>query len=100
MFWPIDEIARRKLNQQDTWKCCRIERIGEDILCDGGIPYPSKNGLRWDRREIQKVIITKSDLDKARHDFETVSGNCWKCQGSGDIPDLTKLFMEHKRGRG
>lgn len=95
MFWSLNKIARRKLNQPDTWECCRVKHVGTDIICEGGIPQIRKRRViktkkRWPRHERQTIVITQAELDAEIEKYVSAKGLCANCFGGGQTVDYSR----------
>jgi hypothetical protein len=92
MIYFCEEVARKKLNQPPEWKSCIWERIGPDAQkIEGGIPTIRTRGKykgrpKWGKRsEFVACIVTDEEVRQEEQRYETETGNCCKCQGSGQV---------------
>lgn len=74
----INSIARRKLGTPNDWEVFRVEWIGDQILCEGGIPRvitrgPKKGRKRWDKCETRRVIISRNEIEAEK---KSNNGSC------------------------
>lgn len=86
MIPHVDEIARRKLSKPPEWEICRAEWIGDNILCEGGVPRiisrgPNKGKKRWDKNNLDRVIVSEAEIELEKEQYESETGKCWRCIG-------------------
>lgn len=86
----IDVVARKKLGQPQEWRWCKFEAIGDtdDCLVEGGVPRLLQKGKNkgrptWRDSVLSKCVVTRSEMDQAKADYETETGKCNECAGSG-----------------
>lgn len=83
-FW-YEEIARKKVGGDPDWKAAIWQACkGHDSLIEGAVPRVGLDGKpRWIGIELDKVVVTDAELRQAKLDYETETGKCCKCAGSG-----------------
>lgn len=84
----MNEAARKKLGQDEGWRWCKAEVIGDDMLLEGAHPNIISKGKRkgqatWKGIALTKVVLTRADIDQAEADYEARTCCCRKCGGSG-----------------
>lgn len=84
----IDRVARKKLNALESWEHYKWEIVSlDDLLVTGGIARLLKSGKREGRRtwdgKGQTVVVTAAELSAEYLLYESETGNCHKCGGSG-----------------
>lgn len=79
-----DSAAQRKIGIA-RWEPCTFEVVAGGLLCTGGIPTTIKNGKKkWPVAKLrEKVILTREDVTAEEIRYETETGNCHICYGSG-----------------
>lgn len=86
----IDTVACRKMNHLPGWEPYAWETIGTDgIKVTGGIPRILTRGNRkgqkkWDGKG-DIVIVVKYEIDAEESRYETETGKCHNCMGTGDV---------------
>lgn len=91
MFDAILTVARVKLGTGDDWRWCESEMTnhGDFILKGACFPLHPKTGRPNYRavkvRDLQTVVVTKSEIVAACHEYEQRTGTCSKCDGSGQV---------------
>lgn len=90
-FGFIEEVARRKANGGPGWAICKIERVNNGSLVEGGIARPLKSGPykgrpTWrDCKHFDKVIVTDAEADAEEAAYVRRTGNCHRCMGVGNL---------------
>ena len=86
----LNVVARKKLGQPQEWRWCKFEMIGDtyDCVVEGGVPRVLKSGERkgqptWRDCALTKCVVTQAEHDQAKADYETETGKCNACAGSG-----------------
>lgn len=86
----LSVVARKKLAQPQEWRWCKFEAIGDtdDYVVEGGIPRLLQSGKRkgqvtWRDCVLIKCVVTRSETDLAKVEYEAETGKCHKCAGSG-----------------
>lgn len=84
----MNEAARKKLGQDEGWRWCKFEAIGDDVLLEGAHPNIISKGKRkglpsWKGLVLTKVVLTRVDIAQAEADYEVRTGLCRQCGGSG-----------------
>lgn len=84
-YFPMNDVARRKLNAPPEWEWYRLEAIGDDTLVEGGVPSNPNHRAprRWKGVKGQRVVVTDAEANAARMEFERSTSLCWRCGGSG-----------------
>lgn len=80
--------ARRKLARGEDWHWCNFERVGADALLEGGVPSVYVRGKRaglnkWEGVKLERVVVTRAELDSEMCEYESITGRCRSCAGSG-----------------
>ena len=83
----LNIASRKKLGVGESWRWCKWEAVGEDLIVEGGIPRELKSGNRkgmptWRDSKLTKLLVSKADIDQAKNAYEAESGNCFECAGS------------------
>jgi hypothetical protein len=70
------------------WKAFRWEKVGDDSIVTGSVPTGTyRSGPRKGRPKFTgpetKVIVTKAELEVTAAAYESTTGKCWDCKGSG-----------------
>jgi hypothetical protein len=86
----LNMVARKKLGQPPEWRWCKFEAIGDtdDCVVEGGIPRLLQSGKRkgqvtWRDCTLIKCVVTRAESDLAKVEYETETGKCQECAGSG-----------------
>lgn len=84
----INIVARKKLGFGDDWRWCKLQWIGFDAVIEGGVPRlltrgPRKGQPTWRDSEMEKAVVSDSEIRQARLDYESHTGKCCECAGSG-----------------
>lgn len=83
------EVAKRKAGIAG-WEPYEFECIGSDaVALTGGVPRLLKRGPRkgkqtWDGKGTTEVV-TQSELKTEQDRYESQTGKCGKCMGSGKL---------------
>lgn len=84
-FDTISAAARAKLGKGPEWRWSDSRVVGDAYLVKGGVPHRTRAGrMKWDRRTLDEVILTRADFDAARATYERDTGRCAKCSGTGE----------------
>jgi hypothetical protein len=88
--FSINDIMKAAENKHGIkgWQAHSWERCGKDSIVTGDIPIGvfksgSRKGESKFKGKGQKVIITKDELIKVAIEYETTTGKCWDCHGTG-----------------
>jgi hypothetical protein len=89
-------ISRRKLDETPDWESFAWTRIGDmdgkkmpmDFLVKGGVPRLLKSGPRkgektWRDAKTRECLVTEVEINAEMARYETETGNCSDCGGSG-----------------
>ena len=90
MAWEQTEsLARRKAGGGPDWKVAKMEWIGDSMLIEGGDARPIKSGPNKGRptwrecKVFDKIILTQAEIEAEEAAYETTTGNCHQCNGTG-----------------
>jgi hypothetical protein len=75
-------IARRKLPAGDDWQWRDSESVVGGFLLTGSISK-EKNGKTVWSKPLQKVFISKDDIEAEHKKYTDTTGKCWNCEGTG-----------------
>jgi len=72
------------------WKAVNCKRAGNDSIVEGCVP---EGVYRSGRRQGQprfigpksKVVVTQAELENAASEYESETGKCWDCHGTGSV---------------
>lgn len=86
----LDEVAKRKVSGPDGWEVYGWERVGSDLLVEGGVPRLLKAGPRkgqktWRDVPVQKAVVTSAELTAEHDRYEAETGKCGDCYGKGEV---------------
>ena len=86
----LNAIAKKKVNGRNGWKWFSWKCIGKtrDLLVKGGLPRiiasgPRKGGDNWRGVPADECVVTEGELDAAIKTYQSETGNCYQCFGSG-----------------
>ena len=83
--------AVRVHNMPDGWRRCSVDchKKPEDFIeVRGAIPVgvmksgPRKGSAKWPK-ELQTLWMRRRNMDRTQIEWESETGQCFKCQGSG-----------------
>jgi hypothetical protein len=85
----IMQIAERKM--PEGWSAFRWERATGGSMVTGSIPdgVYSRGPRKGKPRRIgpkEVVVVSKNEMGTAAAAYESSSGNCWDCKGTGQVP--------------
>jgi len=79
----LNIAARKKLGAGEDWHWCESEAITGGFLLTGSI---TKTGPRTGRpqwvKPMQKVLISDSEIETVKAEFESATGKCYQCEGT------------------
>jgi hypothetical protein len=85
MFGHLTTAGRRKLGLGEEWDSFAWRGVGKDNILKFGVPAVSKKGKRrWPKPHVE-VVVTQAEEVAERLSYETSTGNCATCLGSGKI---------------
>lgn len=78
-----ESAAVRKIGIEG-WEPCIFERVAGGMLITGGIPKEVKGKKKWPpAKQMERLILTREDVDAEELRYEAKTGNCHACYGSG-----------------
>jgi hypothetical protein len=94
-FDQYNYAAQRVKGVPEAWHWSCLKSLGEIgpnnetvIEIKGGIPSIYKSGPRKGQRKLSEAdtfLITTGDVEREALHWESVTGSCWKCSGSGQV---------------
>lgn len=88
-FWG--EVARKKAGGSATWEWARVECVTGGYLVEGSETTVCKRGKHKGERVCSKpytkLVVSNAEVDQAKAEFETLTGNCCDCAGVGHRPN-------------
>jgi len=92
----LEIVARSKLGQPPEWRAFHFMRLDEcktetpDFLVKGGVPRlkrsgPKKGEQTWDGVDVTQCAVTTAEIEAAKIQYQQTTGNCWCCQGLGQV---------------
>ena len=73
----------------EGWKAYKWEACDDDSIVTGDIPDgvyrsgPRKGQPRFNKPLGRRVVITRAELQVTATAYETETGKCWDCKGTG-----------------
>jgi hypothetical protein len=70
------------------WKAFAWEKAGTDSVVTGSVPTgtyksgPRKGDLKFTGPK-SKIVVTKVEIEATAAAYESSTGKCWNCQGTG-----------------
>lgn len=90
-----ERIAWRKAGRIEGWEHCKWQVVdmdspSRDILMTGGIPRLLKSGKNKGRRtwrdsKLTTVVVSDSDVEIEKTNYEANIGKCHECMGRGEV---------------
>jgi hypothetical protein len=86
----VMDIAAKKSGVKG-WIAYSWERCGPDSIVTGGVPVgayksgPRKGEPRF-RGPGNKIVVSRAEMEATAAAYESETGNCWNCYGTGQLP--------------
>lgn len=78
-----ESAAARKIGIEG-WKPCIFEMVEGGMLITGGIPKDVNGKKKWPPvKQMDRLILTREEVDAEELRYEAETGNCHVCYGSG-----------------
>ena len=99
----VNGVARRKLGLGEEWDAVAWEVAGKRGTSSDGFRVtlaevvgvytrgPKAGQPVWERGNDKKVVVTRAEEGKERHEWETETGLCGRCFGDGKTIWSSKL---------
>lgn len=79
-----DKAVWRKIGEIEGWEMCIMEAVTGGVLITGGVPKVVKGKKKWPPKKLmERVLLTRTDVEVEQVRYETETGNCHVCYGTG-----------------